>query len=454
MLINLAFLDPVQHSFGHSSRESWVALAWADYQIGRLLNYLIDNEILDKTLIVVIADHGQSNTWIRIPLGKILSNEGIKASVAADGSFASIFLEKISDLEKAVQVLEGLDCIDGLWYEDSFDDVRIRTPYTGDIAVSMAPPYEAFSRIRPPFLGIHGGLQQRFVPIVFFGPNIKREFIGEHASLVDIVPTICEITGFPLPSDAQGSVLPIIDRGILEAPNMTPKFIEYPKVEISYVTLLFLFLSVVSLLTSMTFWLDQRRHILEISRDNLTDIVLLLLLTMSVVFAYSSAFYSYILNLYAIPGIQPDSFLVAMDFGIVGSFLISFLLVLVILWYAPIMFRVLFQRINRRRKVIIRVVPISIILLIIPQILFSLLSSIVKIPLSMVFEIFILFFFGGLFISYLYRVTMIRKYVVYRKKNAIYGTIISGIFTALAWFYLLMFVLFPNYLYEIGLTVF
>lgn len=450
MLIHLGFVDPVQHSFGHGSRESWAALAWADYQIGRLLLYLTETGGLERTLIVVTADHGQTNAWQRIPLGKILRGEGVAANVIADGAFASIFLADGSDLDKAVEVLSSLKSIDGLWYGDSFDEVKIRTPYTGDIAVSLAPPYEAFSKVRPPFLGIHGGLQQRFVPIVFFGPNVKRGLTMEYASLTDIVPTICEITGYPLPEGSQGEVLPVMDREITTAPQIAPRLIEYPRTGISYITALFFLLSVSSLVPTLMIWRSQGGETLEISKDSHLNFVPLVLLTSGVIFATSSSLYSYILNLYSIPGVQPDSFLVAMDFGILGSFLISFLFVLVILWYAPMIFRIVTQRV-RRRMLRIRVIPQAYIALTVSQLLFSSISMMFKIPYFLVFEIFIAFFFGGLGVSYVYRILIIKHHVVDGRRGVMASMIISGVLTAIAWFYLLMFVLFPSYLHEYGI---
>ena len=89
MFVNLAFVDPVQHSFGHGSMESWAALSWADYQVGRLLEYLSESGKLSHTLIIVTADHGQSNTWERIHLDKVLRSQGIKSFIVADGAFAT-----------------------------------------------------------------------------------------------------------------------------------------------------------------------------------------------------------------------------------------------------------------------------------------------------------------------------------------------------------------------------
>jgi hypothetical protein len=450
MLIHLPFLDPVQHSFGHGSMESWATLAWADYQIGRLLEYLNEKGMLESTLLVVTADHGQTNTWERINLTKELASQGVKANVIADGSFASIFLYNSNDLDRAIGFLNGTEYVDGVWYGDGFDDIHIRTPYTGDIAVSMAPPYEAYSKIRPPFMGIHGGLQQKYVPLIFFGPNIERGLVLEYASLTDIVPTICDITGFPLPLDSQGEVLPVIDRTQKRAPDVTPIFVEYVEYKLAYIPILFLFLALLILIPALILQRNYGYFRVEISPGNLSNIVPSLLMNTGVIFAICASFYSYIVNLYAVPGIQPDSFLTAMDFGILGSFLISISLSLILLWYAPLAIRFSLQKMMRR-PLSLRTIPFATFFLYVSQIIFTSINLLVKIPYNVAFHVFMTFFFGGLGLSYVYRIFMVKKYIENRKRMVISAIIISGVLVAVIWFYMMMFLLFPDYLYGWGI---
>jgi len=451
MLINLAFLDPVQHIFGHGSMESWAALSWADHQVGRLLQYLKESGKIKNTLIVLTADHGQSNEWKSIAVGKILRKHGVKTEVVADGPFAHIFLKNEEDLEKAVYVLQGLDAVDGLWYGDSLDDIHIRTPYTGDIVVSLKPPYEAYSRYRDPFIGTHGGLQQRFVPLIFFGPNIKRGLVLENASLTDIVPTICEITGLPLPRDSQGSVLPIIETSLKTAPEITPRFEEYQHYTFSYISLIPFMLSILTMVPAFIVLRGVGHPWIDVNSKELSNIVPYLLSITSVILAMISSFFSYVVNLYSVPGIQPDSYLVSMDFRILGSFIVSMSLSLVIVWFAPLIVQVLIHKI-RRKEIRIRTMPISIIILILSQLLYTSFNMMIRIPYSISFHVFIIFFFGGMGLSYIFRISMIRRYIEINRRKIIIWTISSGALNGIFWFYLLMFLLFPNYLFETGIV--
>jgi len=450
MLINLAFLDPAQHIFGHGSLEAWAAISWADYQLGRLLKYLTDSGKLSGTLLVITGDHGQSNVWEQVNVGKVLVNNGVNAEVMADGPFAHIYLKDMKDLEKAVKVLEGMEAVDGLWYGESLDDIHIRTPYTGDIAISFRPPYEGFYHFQEPFLGAHGGLQQRFVPLVFFGPNIRRNLIMESASLTDIVPTICEITGYSIPRDSQGEVLPVIDRSQRISPEVTIQFKTFTSYKLSYITLIFFLLSILILFPALAIHKNYGYPWIYISTDKISNVTPSMLLTTSVVLSMISSIFSYIVNLYSLPGIQPDSFLVSMHFSVLGSYFISISLSLIIFWYAPLGIQILRQKTSKTSKPI-KTIPISIIFLILSQLIFTSIHMLTHIPYNLTFHVYFILFFGGLGVSYLFRVLMIRRYVEISRR-VILWTAISGVLNGIFWFYLLMTIMFPNYLYEMGIT--
>jgi len=451
MLVNLAFLDPVQHIFGHGSMEAWATLSWADHQLGRLLKYLTESGKLGGTLIVLTADHGQSNKWESVNIGRVLRTNGVRSEVVADGSFASIFLKDGGDPERAVGVLEGVEGVDGVWYGEGLDEIRIRTPYTGDIAISLRPPYEAYSRFKEPFIGVHGGLQQRFVPLIFFGPYVKRGVVMEKASLTDIVPTICEITGYPLPRDSQGGVLPVMDRSMRSAPEITYQLDDYRFYTVSYVSLIPFLLSILILIPASVIYRGYGHPWVDVTSDKVSNIVPYLLLATSVVLAMTSSFFSYIVNLYSVPGIQPDSYIVSMNYSVLGSFIVSMNVSLIIIWFSPLGVQVLLQKV-RRKRIRIRTIPMTIVILTISQLIYASIHMLFHVPYTIAFHMFMLFFFGGLGVTYLFRISLIRRYVEVNRRNIILWTAISGVLNGVFWFYLQMLMLFPNYLYEIGIV--
>ncbi len=230
--------------------------------------------------------------------------------------------------------------------------------------------------------------------------------------------------------------------------------VEYPTYGLSYIPAIFFFLALVTLVPALILRKDYGFSVLEISSADLPNLVPFLLITVSVVFSIGSSFYSYIVNLYAVPGIQPDAFLVAMDYGILGSFLISISLSLIVLWYAPVGVRIMLQKLRRRRWRI-RAMPYSLLIVCVAQLAFTGINLLVKIPYGIAFHVFVLFFFGGLALSYIHRTVVIYRYVETRRRMAMTLTILSGLVVMIFWFYLTMFLLFPNYLYELGIpTIF
>jgi hypothetical protein len=175
-----------------------------------------------------------------------------------------------------------------------------------------------------------------------------------------------------------------------------------------------------------------------------------LLITVSTVCALVASIYSYVVNLYVVPGIQPDSFLVSMDFGILGSFIVSILVSLIIIWYVPLGLQMLLLRL-RGRGWAVTTVPLSLLIFTIIQLVYASINMMIRIPYNYSFHVFVAFFFGGLGLSYVYRGLIIKRYVRFERSKILSGTIISGAVNLVFWFYLLMFVLFPNYLFELGI---
>jgi len=76
----------------------------------------------------------------------------------------------------------------------------------------------------------------------------------------------------------------------------------------------------------------------------------------------------------------------------------------------------------------------------------------IHIPYDITFHVYFALFFGGLGVSYLFRVIMINRYIEANRRGIIIWTAISGVMNGFFWFYLLMFIMFPNYLYEMGIA--
>ena len=205
MLLQLPYMDHAQHHWGKGSQEAWAQLAWTDHQIGRLLKYLTEEKKLKNTLMIVTSDHGQNNYWVDVDVLEEMENNGIEATLHPAGVFFYLYLENGEKAGEVVKIIEEWGVTDGIWCGENIDEIHLGTPYTGDVIVSLKPPYRALYPTKffgvksgPASFGEHGGISELDVFMVFFGPRLKRGVIYENgASLTDIVPTVCSLTGLP-----------------------------------------------------------------------------------------------------------------------------------------------------------------------------------------------------------------------------------------------------------------
>jgi len=326
MLINLPWVDEAQHNYCFGSRESLAAVHWADHQVGRLIQCLKSSGKLDNTLIVLTADHGQSNVFKPFDFHAFLAERGIDCMVIPELTWGHVFLQKEEDMDRAVSALWETGIVDGVWGGDDRNEIHVVTPYTGDIVFSVRPPYyNAIPKAKVPFFvfgpdgqkGTHGGLSETSVPLVFFGPKVDRGVLHQGgASLVDIVPTLVELTGLPLPDDSQGTVLPVRNDMYTEAPQISYFLEEANAQRVGYFPV-FLFVIALALLVAFVLTLGFRflpiRGIkgrvlafLEMPLRNRLALALLALLAVLLI-VVSTSFLD-VQTIYSdVPGVPPDT---------------------------------------------------------------------------------------------------------------------------------------------------
>lgn len=347
MFVHLGFVDPVQHNFGQGSPQAWAAVEWADNQVGRLLKSLRESGRMATTLVVLTADHGQSNYWRRISIRKMLEEKGIAVEFIQAGQLSHIFLKDKSKALETANFLRTTGMFDGVWTGAELDVEHLRTPYTGDVVVSVSAPYDAIEFKGPFGIGIHtnmygnhGGIGDRYVPLIFFGPGVRRGVMlggpgrmpgfgrfyrtsRMEASLADIVPTICSLTGLPLPKDVQGKVLPIADLSGRPAYEIQPVVSEEKAGGRSLAQALFFILALAALL-------GVRR---ASPKDKAPGITQGILAVIALAIATNACLFGIFLDLYnSVPGIRPDAYLVARLPMIWGTPIISHTLLQIVVW--------------------------------------------------------------------------------------------------------------------------
>ncbi len=456
--IHLPFVDPVQHYFGHGSTEAWAAVAWADAQVGRLLDLLRRSGKLGRTLIILTADHGQTNIWRPVAPDEMLAEEGIECEVYPEGPFANIFLQRRGDLERAVGRLEASGIFDGIWYGNLIDGAGLRTPYTGDILVSMRPPFDTMVYFAAaPHLGAHGGLSTMTVPIIFFGPSVDRGVVSvEQASLTDIVPTLCRLTGLPLPRDVQGTVLPVENSSFDLAPEIDVFLKKGEAGGTGFLPIIFIAIALALLVAVLAQEGNHRVLFFDASvfRAGSPGPLTGTALTLSTALSICSAFFVLFHDLYAsVPGIPPDAYITSMLPSIHGGSYIIFLpIVAGLMWFGHWSVGGLILWAAARRIVktgpgaLLRHLPLTFTPMAVGMGAYTVVHLFTRLPAHPAFFAFQFLFWGDMLLMGLWSLVLVQEMSGAPAGRALFPALLFTGLTALNWFSLFFLFLFAHVL--------
>lgn len=214
IFMNLAYLDVAQHYQGAYSAQIRSKLLELDQLMMKLFTELRFLGKFDSTLFIFTADHGQDEITKLVNIESYLKSNGIQQYCHYEGQSAFIYLQDMADKASAVNLLNALPDIALVLPRENMSDLHLDTfgNRTGDIYAS-ASEHVAFGKesfFMLSNIGTHGGITCRDVPMAWMGPGIKHfgyEITVEVPELVDIVPTIGNLTGWNIPTTVDGRVL-------------------------------------------------------------------------------------------------------------------------------------------------------------------------------------------------------------------------------------------------------
>jgi len=242
--ISFSGVDAVNHFFGPSSLENEDVVVQLDQTIAELLSFIGETVGLDKTLIVLSADHGMADmpeylSELGYTAGRLETDDIVDRANKAGKELGIdhvvrffyrpyLYLdeEKIlsASLDPAIverriaDVLTDFEGIalaaassqlqenqtDLLWQKVRNNHHNIRS---GDIYIVQEPYWFLFDK--GPVVAMHGSPWQydTHVPIIFSGPGIAPQTISRPVHPVDVAPTIATLMGMTPPGAATGTVL-------------------------------------------------------------------------------------------------------------------------------------------------------------------------------------------------------------------------------------------------------
>ena len=221
--VNLAWTDVEGHYTGGIGDYSVMIqrqLRELDDLFMRLFTELKAVGEYENTIFCITSDHGMETIEDVVDIEGYLIAHGIQNHVHPEGGSGYIFLDDSLQNQTAVNLLlTHPDIAVVLPYENMSQYPFCLNTFpnrTGDIYFSLKE--HRMVALRIPGLGAvplsqigsHGGISTQDVVMAWMGPNItctgyEINTIVPH--LVDIVPTICHLTGWTLPSKSQGRVL-------------------------------------------------------------------------------------------------------------------------------------------------------------------------------------------------------------------------------------------------------
>lgn len=243
--ISFSGVDAVNHFFGPSSLENEDVVLQLDRTLQNLFSFIDEKIGLDKTLIVLSADHGMAEmpeymTELGYEVGRIYS-EDIVERVNSIG-FAKFGIENIAksffrpslylnedlinksgnDLEKVEKVIAaeltktagiamavGRFGLEDLGQQAIYEQIKnnFHPERSGDIYVAQDPYWFLFEK--GPIAVMHGSpwKYDTHVPIIFAGTSIRQNESHRLVHPVDIAPTIAAKLGINPPASSIGTIL-------------------------------------------------------------------------------------------------------------------------------------------------------------------------------------------------------------------------------------------------------
>ncbi len=214
-------------SDGTPSTELEDAIKHTDTSIGKIINALKQRHLLDSTLVILTAKHGQSPRIGAATLIKDniytdpLTQAGIKVAQATQDDVALLWLDKSSQANDAAKILNSLkDSNPNSGIDTVLVGDALRTAGFGDPSDGRTP--DLIVKLKPGFVLVgnpatsnkraeHGGLSEddTHVPLIISGDNLTKKLQGttqtQPVKTTQIAVTVLEALGLD-PDNLQGAV--------------------------------------------------------------------------------------------------------------------------------------------------------------------------------------------------------------------------------------------------------
>ena len=231
LLVHLTDLDTTRHDYGVHSPEAYAAIDRLAVRFENIVQQLKAQQLYEDTTVVILGDHGQLDFHTKVPINEKLAEGGWldyvkekprhwKAFAKSNGGSAYIYSQN-KDIQGLGQYLHALQ-------KDPANGIAgILT--AKEAAAEGADPQCAFmleAKVGYTFIDFLGAVDKAYKAdhgyhptdkagfetfYVMAGPEIKKGFVIEEMSLLDIAPTWAKLLGLPM-KDVEGRALDVFTK--------------------------------------------------------------------------------------------------------------------------------------------------------------------------------------------------------------------------------------------------
>ena len=223
--------DGASHRFGPDSEIVAGVLAKQDLALGALLDGLEERGLSGSTTVLVVSDHGMTETQHTADLAEALTDAGLDATVIGGGGFAQVELR--GDADRGARAARVVEIARGLGLEawprgQGPPEYAITNPRFGDVVVvaKLGTAIAEQSGIgwllgivgleRFAMRGIHGHRPELPEMGALFGAIGRGVAAGARPGTVravDVAPTVLALLGLPIPEWMEGRPV-VLDAGV------------------------------------------------------------------------------------------------------------------------------------------------------------------------------------------------------------------------------------------------
>ena len=221
-LVHLINVDETQHRYGRDGAEVREAVRRQDENVARIRRGIEDSGLADRTMLLVVGDHGFTDVSKNINPNALLRDLGYvdvednqvkawRALARSSGGSAAIYVKDAQRVSEVAEAFRRASTHEGeAIYRVLGREELDRLGFNPDAALALEPEKGwAFSGALAPALvhglptvrGNHGQLPDRpelMTGLLAWGAGVRPGAVLEKARLIDVAPTIARILGLEM----------------------------------------------------------------------------------------------------------------------------------------------------------------------------------------------------------------------------------------------------------------